>query len=101
MERQLSEITERIIKLETAQEFRYQATQQQHMAILVRLETIHFAVHRSPPLPNGNGYTNRNGSGWGWVKIPTALVLPILVFFLILTITGDLRSALNAARGAG
>lgn len=100
MERQLSEITERIIKLETAQEFRYQATHQQHMAILARLEIIHFTIHR-PPLPNGSGYTSRNGSGWGWVKIPTALVLPILVFFLILTITGDLRSALNAARGAG
>lgn len=83
MERKLDEMIERIVRLETASEFR-------HHYIVERFGRLEMLLHS--PQPHGNG---------GWFKVPLALCLPILVFLLMLAITGDLRTALNAARLAG
>jgi hypothetical protein len=90
MERQhLSEISERLIRLDAAQEWR-------HKEVLTHLELLHQRIY----LPsNGNGSVN---GSWGpWVKIPIAILLPLLVFLLTLAFTGDPRAALNAVRSAG
>ena len=99
MERKLEEITERLIRLDTAQEFRHKVLTDQATQTLMRLEHVQVLLRRVPPAParNGNG---RNGSG-AWIKVPVALVLPSLVFFLILAITGDLKAAREVLRFLG
>ena len=94
MERKLEEITERLIRLDTAQEFRHKDLTDKVTQTLTRLEHVQVLLRRGPPAPT------RNGSG-AWIKVPVALVLPSLVFFLILAITGDLKAAREVLRFLG
>ena len=83
----LSEINERLIRSEVAAEWR-------HREVVTRLAMLE--------LPRSQQSLNGTGSGWGpWVKVPLALLLPLLAFLLTLAITGDPRAALNAARVSG
>lgn len=93
MERKLDEVVERIVRLETAEHYRHQALAAQLYSISARLD-MSAPGHWPSPGPPSPGYG-------AWIKVPLALCLPILVFLLMLAITGDPRAALNAARLAG
>lgn len=84
MERKLDDLLERIVRLETAEHFRHQYLAGQ----IANLEMRLMAPDRS----------QRSGA---WLKIPLALSLPAIVFLVMLGLTGDLRTALSAARWAG
>jgi hypothetical protein len=79
MERKLDEIRDGMVRLETASQFRHA----QLMETLGRLHNAH------------------NASSGAWLKVPIALALPLIIFVVMWLTTGDLRSALSAARSAG
>jgi hypothetical protein len=91
MERKLDEIVERQVRSDTAQEYRHQiVTGQLHRHEQILLEL--YAKAHSIQAP---------GLLSGLVKVPVALALPVVVFLVMLAVTGDPRTAFKAARGAG
>jgi len=81
MERRLDDLQAEVVRLATAEEYRYRQTAWHLQLIHARLEQ-----------PQSSG---------AWLKIPLALCLPVAIFLLMLAITGDLRTALTAAAKAG
>ena len=84
MERKLDEIRDRLVRLETAEEYRHQALAYHIQALIHRHEQ------------------GQQSSSSGWLlKVPLALALPVAVFLLMLAITHDPRAAFNFATKAG
>jgi hypothetical protein len=81
MERRLDDLQAEVVRLATAEEYRYRQ-------LAWHLQLIHARLEQ--PQPNG-----------AWLKIPLALCLPIAIFLLMLAVTGDLRAALTAAVRTG
>jgi hypothetical protein len=92
MEHKLDEIIERQIRLETAQEYRFQMLSGQLQHILYAQQQL------LRPHSNGNG-NGGNSALLSLVKGSLAMLLPAAVFLLVLALTGDFRAALLAAKG--
>jgi hypothetical protein len=81
MEQKLDAIKEGQIRLEAGMGY-------QHQAVMWHLQNIHAILQAQA------------GASTGF-KVPLALALPVVVFLIMLAITGDLRSAIKLAKVVG